>query len=73
VDLTGASASDARTYLQRGGLGGASALLRPRAQVVTPRVPGAALPEGARLIPDTYTIVSEHQLGFVLLLAWAPF
>jgi hypothetical protein len=38
---------------------------------VTPRVAGAPLPEGARIIPDFYTIVSENQLGFVVLLAWA--
>ena len=43
----------------------------PGAQLVTPRVPGAALPDGARVIPDTYTIISEHQLGFVVVLGWA--
>jgi len=73
VDLSGASESDARAYLERAGLGGAAEHLRPRAQLVTPRVAGAALPDGARLIPDTYTVVSEHQLGFIVLLAWAPF
>ncbi len=71
VDLSGASEADARRYLQQGGLGGAASHLRPGVQLVTPRVPGIALPTGARLIPDSYTIVSEHQLGFVFLLGWA--
>jgi len=71
VDLSRASAVDARQYLENAGLGGAAPHLRPRAQLVTPRVPGAALPTGARLIPASYTIVSEHQLGFIFLLGWA--
>ena len=71
VDLSRSSEDDTRRYLEQGGLAGAAAQLRPWAQVVTPRVPGAALPEGARVIPDHYTIISEHQLGFVLLLGWA--
>jgi len=71
VDLSRASDADARLYLQQGGLGGAASYLRPGVQLVTPRVPGAALPTGARIIPDRYTIVSEHQLGFVFVLGWA--
>ena len=71
VDLTRASDTDARRYLETAGLGGALPHLRPGAQLVTPRVPDAPLPEGARVIPDSYTIISEHQLGFVLVLGWA--
>ena len=71
VDLSRVRTEDARVYLQQGGLGGAASHLRPGVQIVTPRVPGAPLPTGARLIPDTYTIVSEHQLGFVFVLGWA--
>jgi hypothetical protein len=71
VDLSRASDADTRRYLEQGGLGGAAAHLRPWAQVVTPRVPGAELPEGARVVPDRYTIISEHQIGFVVLLGWA--
>jgi hypothetical protein len=71
VDLTGVSESDARQYLQQGGVGGAAAHLREGVQIVTPRVPGAALPTGARVIPDRYTIVSEHQIGYVVVLGWA--
>jgi hypothetical protein len=71
VDLSRARPEDARAYLQQGGVGGAASHLRPGVQLVTPRVPGAALPTGARVIPDSYTIVSEHQLGFVFVLGWA--
>ena len=71
VDLSRVSESDARTYLQAGGVGGAAAQIRPGVQLVTPRVAGAALPPGARVIPGTYTIISEHQLGFVFILGWA--
>ena len=71
VDLSGASEADARRYLQLGGLGGAASRLRPGVQLVTPRVPGAVLPTGARVIPDSYTIISEHQLGYVFVLGWA--
>jgi hypothetical protein len=71
VDLSRARAEEARRYLEDAGLGGAAAQLRPGVQVVTPRAPGLALPDGARVIPDRYTIVSEHQLGFVLVLGWA--
>ena len=71
VDLSRARPEDARAYLEQGGVGGAASLLRPEVQLVTPRVPGAALPAGARVIPDSYTIISEHQLGFVLVLGWA--
>jgi hypothetical protein len=71
VDLSRASEADARQYLRLGGLGGAATHIRPGVQLVTPPVPGASLPTGARLIPDRYTIVSEHQLGFVVVLGWA--
>jgi hypothetical protein len=71
VDLSGSTPEDARAYLQQGGLGGAGAQLRPGVQLATPLVPGATLPVGARVIPDTYTIVSEHQLGYVFLVGLA--
>ena len=71
VDLSRASEPDAQEYLRRGGLGGAATYLRPGVQLVTPQVPGVSLPEGARIIPDTYTIISLHQLGLVFVLGWA--
>jgi hypothetical protein len=71
VDLSRATQEDIRQYLNDAGLGGAAFRVRPGVQIVAPARAGAALPEGARLIPDTYTIVSEHQVGFVLVLGWA--
>jgi hypothetical protein len=70
VDLTRASLPDTRRYLQEGGLGGAAAQVRPGVQIVTPRAAGVPLPEGARVIPDTYTVISLHQLGLVFMLGW---
>ena len=71
VDLSRSREEDAQAYLQRGGLGGAASVLRPGVQLVTPRLRGVALPDGARIIPDTYSILSEHQIGFVFVLGWA--
>jgi hypothetical protein len=71
VDLSRVSETDVREYLEHAGLAGAAGTVRPGVQVVTPPRPGVALPRGARVIPDTYTIESEHQLGFTLVLGWA--
>ena len=71
VDLTDASDADARGYLAAIGLGGASDQLRSNVQrAVAPTRSGVPLPPGARVIPETYAIRSEHQLGYVLLLGW---
>jgi hypothetical protein len=71
VDLTDVADDEARRYLTAIGLGGAADQLRPDVQraVAPPRV-RIALPEGARVIPESYAIRSEHQLGYVLLLGW---
>lgn len=71
VDLTDVSDADARRYLTAIGLGGAAEKLRSNVQsaVAAPRI-AVALPAGARVIPATYRIRSEHQLGFVVLLGW---
>jgi hypothetical protein len=71
VDLSRSSEEDAEAYLQEGGLGGAISVLRPGVQLVTPRLRRTPLPVGARIIPDTYNILSEHQIGFVFVLGWA--
>jgi hypothetical protein len=72
VDLSRSSPEDAQAYLEQGGLGGAVSVLRPGVQLVTPRLRGGVpLPTGARIIPDTYKILSEHQIGFVFVLGWA--
>ena len=71
VDLTDVSDADAERYLSSIGLGGAAAQLRPGVQrAVAPPRSAAPLPAGARVIPATYRIRSEHQLGTVFLLGW---
>lgn len=71
VDLTDVSDEDARRYLTAIGLGAAGAQLRPSVQrAVAPPRANVPLPDGARAIPETYQIRSEHQLGYVLLLGW---
>jgi hypothetical protein len=71
VDLTDVGDDDARSYLTAIGLGGAAGQLRSGVQrAVKPPRPGVPLPAGARVIPDSYAIRSEHQLGSVLLLGW---
>jgi hypothetical protein len=70
VDLSRASELDARQYLRSGGLESAASYLRPGIQWVVPVLPGVAMPPGARVIPNTYTIRSEHQTGLVLSLGW---
>jgi hypothetical protein len=67
VDLTDVAAADTQRYLEALGLGGAYPLLRPGSQRVVARPQGGPpLPAGARVIPATYTISSEHQIGYVL-------
>jgi hypothetical protein len=71
VDLTDTSDADAARYLTAIGLGGAAGQLRPNVQrAVAAPVTTAPLPPGARVIPESYRIRSEHQLGSVFLLGW---
>jgi hypothetical protein len=71
VDLTDVSDDDARRYLTAIGLGGAAGQLRPGVQrAVAPPRNAAPLPPGARVIPESYRIRSEHQIGSVFLLGW---
>lgn len=68
VDVTHVKIEELTGYLGQMGLADAAPLLRPgtsRLLVPTPGLP--PLPAGARVIPDSYRIRSEHQLGFVLL------
>jgi hypothetical protein len=71
VDLTRARKEAIGEYLESAGLGAAVPYIRPGVQVAAPLVPGVPIPEGARLIPDLYTIKSQHQLGFVFVLGWS--
>lgn len=71
VDLTDADEAAQAAYLRAVGAGAAVPSLRARTQrMVAVRNPGA-LPPGARLVPPTYAIRSEHQVGFVIALAMA--
>jgi hypothetical protein len=71
IDLTGVEASAQADYLRRMGVAGALPALRDRSQrLLAVRNPGA-LPAGARVVPATYAIRSEHQVGFVIAVAVA--
>jgi hypothetical protein len=70
VDLSRATAEDISDYLVQSGLGGAARNIRPDVQIAAPVAPGVPIPPGARRIPDTYTISSQHQTGFVIILGW---
>lgn len=71
VDLSRATHDAIAGYLVQSGLGGAAGRIRPGVQIAAPVAPGVPIPPGARRIPDTYTISSQHQTGFLLILGWA--
>ena len=71
VDLTDVSGPALESYLRAVGAAGAVPLLRDEGQRVLAPPPGApAPPPGARVIPATYTVRSEHQVGFLLIVGW---
>jgi len=70
VDMTRVTQADLVRYLGEAGLSDAVPLLRLGTHRLVVPAPGSPpLPAGARVIPDTYRIRSEHQLGFLFL--WA--
>lgn len=70
VDVTRVSDADLARYLSDLGLSEAVPLLRTGTHRLLVPVPGGPpLPPGSRVIPETYRIRSEHQLGFLVL--WA--
>jgi hypothetical protein len=71
VDLSGVAPGAAATYLDEIGAGAAVSALRPGVQTVLAMSPRGPLPPGARVIPQHYTIRSEHQVGYVLALGWS--
>ena len=68
VDLTDVGAADLAEYLRLTGTAPALSWLREGSQRVIslPQHSLPPLPPGARLLPASYTIRSEHQVGFVL-------
>jgi hypothetical protein len=59
-------------WLRAAGAGGAASHLRAGSQrLLGGSPPGVPLPEGARVVPTDYAVRSEHQLGFVVVWAWA--
>jgi hypothetical protein len=68
VDVTKVGDVDLARYLSAIGLGDAVPSLRLGVhRLLVPAPGGPPLPPGSRVIPDTYRIRSEHQMGFLLL------
>jgi hypothetical protein len=68
VDVTKVSDADLLDYLSTVGMGDAMSKLRLGShRLLVPAPGGPPLPPGSRVIPPTYRIRSEHQVGFLLL------
>jgi len=68
VDVTEVGNVDLARYLSAIGLSDAVPMLRLGVhRLLVPAPGGPPLPPGSRVIPDTYRIRSEHQVGFLLL------
>jgi hypothetical protein len=68
VDVTAVSNLDLLQYLARVGMSDALPMMRlGTRRLLVPTPGGPPLPPGSRVIPPTYRIRSEHQLGFMLL------
>jgi hypothetical protein len=67
VDLTDVAPDVLAAFLGVHGVAGALPQLRPGTQRVLAAAVAGPLPPGARRIPPTYRVRSEHQIGFVLV------
>ena len=68
VDVSRVSDADLLGYLSTVGMGEAMPMLRLGShRLLVPAPGGPPLPPGSRVIPPTYRIRSEHQVGFLLL------
>jgi len=68
VDVSKVSDADLLGYLSTVGMGDAMPMLRLGShRLLVPAPDGPPLPPGSRVIPPTYRIRSEHQVGFLLL------
>ena len=72
IDLSNVSAADRNAFLAQVGLGAAAPNLREGAHIVAIGVTAATLPAGAVRIAPTYTIRSEHNIGYVFNLTFRP-
>jgi hypothetical protein len=71
IDVTDVSDADLVAWLARLGAGAAAPQLRAGShRVVATPAKGPALPPGARVLADEYTIRSEHNFGFLIALGW---
>jgi hypothetical protein len=71
VDITDVAPADQSAWLTAVGAGAAVPALRERSQRLVAVRSAVALPPGARVVPETYAIRSEHQVGFVVVVAFA--
>jgi hypothetical protein len=72
VDVTGVTDDVLADWLRAAGAGAVLTDLREGSQRLLSGAPaGVPLPEGARVVPADYAVRSEHQLGFVIVWAWA--
>jgi hypothetical protein len=71
IDVTDVSDADLARFLQSQGAQNALPALRGGSQRVVAAPGSPALPEGARRLPDSYRLRSEHQVGFVIVWGWA--
>ena len=71
VDVTDVAPAELARYLAA--LGAVSALpaLRAGSHRLVAARDALPLPEGARLLPESYRVRSEHQVGFVIVWGWA--
>ena len=72
IDLSNVAFLDRNAFLARVGLGAAAGQIREGAHIVVIGATATTLPVGAVRIPATYTIRSEHNLGYIFTLSFRP-
>jgi hypothetical protein len=72
IDLSNVAPLDRNAFLTRVGLGAAASQIRDGAHIVAIGVNSSTLPMGAVRVPATYTIRSEHNLGYIFTVTWRP-
>jgi hypothetical protein len=71
VDVTDVAPDAQAAWLRAVGAGSAVPSLREGSQRLVAVTNPGTLPPGARVVPATYSIRSEHQVGFVIAVAFA--